>query len=127
MIKYLRFLPPTNKVWDKVMFLHLRVVLWGVGFPACITGHMTRGICIQGGLPRGRGEGSASASRGSASKGDLEDLPGSASRGGLHPGGLGRSLIPRDTWDTMEYGQQAGSMHPTGMLSCSFLKIPVIF
>ena len=35
------------------MFLHLRVVLWGVGFPACITGHMTRGICIQGGLPRG--------------------------------------------------------------------------
>ena len=67
------------------MFLHLRVVLWGVGFPACITGHMTRGICIQGGLPRGGG--SASASRGSASKGDWEGLPGSASRGVCIQGG----------------------------------------
>ena len=35
------------------MFLHLCIILFtGVGgFPACITGHMTRGICLQGNLP----------------------------------------------------------------------------
>ena len=48
----------------------------GVGFPAGIPGHMTRG---------------------------------SASRG------VGRP--PRDIWDTMGYGQQAGGTHPTGMHS----------
>ena len=41
------FLPPANEVWDKVMFLHLSVYR-GVGFPACITGNMTWGVCIQG-------------------------------------------------------------------------------
>ena len=40
---------------------------------------------------------------------------GSHDQGGLHLGGLGRP--PRDTWDTMEYGQQVGGMHPTGMHS----------
>ena len=35
------------------MFLHLCVILFtvfegGVGFPECITGHMTGGVCIQG-------------------------------------------------------------------------------
>ena len=48
------------EVWGKVMFLHLCVIpLTGeeVGFPACITGHMTRVGSASGG----------SASRGSAS------------------------------------------------------------
>ena len=37
------------------MFLLMCVVLFtgGVGFPACITGHMTRGVSIQGGLHPG--------------------------------------------------------------------------
>ena len=41
-----------TEVWDKVMFLHLSVILFtrAVGFPTCITGHMTRGVCIQGGF-----------------------------------------------------------------------------
>ena len=25
---------------------------------------------------------------------------------------------PRDTWDTMGYGQQVGGTHPTGMHTC---------
>ena len=38
------------------MFLNVSVILsMAVGFPACITGHMTRGVCIQGGLPTRRG------------------------------------------------------------------------
>ena len=37
--------------------------------------------------------------------------------GGLLPGGLGR---PPES-DTMGYGQQAGSMHPTGMHSCCII------
>ena len=37
------------------MFLHLSVILftWGVGFPECITGHMTRWGVHPGGLPPG--------------------------------------------------------------------------
>ena len=57
-------------------------------FPACITGHMTRG----------------SASEGSASS--------SVCIGGADPS------APQDAWETTGYGQQAGSTHPTGMLSC---------
>ena len=80
------FLTPANEVWGKVMFSEVFVCPQkGLGFSACITGHMT---------------------------------------GGLHPGGfasmegvciqrvcIGGSADsrPRDTWDTMGYGQQAGS------------------
>ena len=47
------FLPPANEVWSKVMFSQMFVCPQrGVGFPACITGHMTRGACIQGALRR---------------------------------------------------------------------------
>ena len=76
------------------------------GFPACITGHMTRGsasrririqgVCIKGGLH-----------------------PGVLPTGGLHRGGGGVGHISQDTWDTMGYGQQAGGMHPTRMFSCT--------
>ena len=59
----------------------------------------------QGGLPPGGGLHPGSSIREGLHPG------GSASREGLHPGVLGRP--PRDTWDTMVYGQQAGSVHPT--------------
>ena len=64
----------------KVMFLHLCVILFtiGVGFLACITGHMTS---IQWGLPAAGG-------------GGLH--PGGLSTGVLHPGGLGR--LPQELW-----------------------------
>ena len=70
----------------------------GVGFPACITGHMTgvfiQGVCIQEGVEQNR-----------------LGLP--------TEGGLGRlPPPPRDTLVTTGYGQQAGGMHPTGMPSC---------
>ena len=40
-------LPPAKEVWGRVMFLHMSIILStrgdrGVGFPACIIGHMTR-------------------------------------------------------------------------------------
>ena len=38
--------------------------------------------------------------------------------------GIGRGVLRTptpDTWDTMGYGQQAGSTHPTGMPSCLIL------
>ena len=43
-------LPPANEIWGKVIFSQASVILFpgGSGFPACITGHMTRGVCIQG-------------------------------------------------------------------------------
>ena len=36
----------------KVIFLHLSLILFtgGVSIPACTTGHMTRGVSVQGGL-----------------------------------------------------------------------------
>ena len=57
--------------------------------------------CIGVGLHRG----------GSASRG-------AESRGGPHPGGLGRP----PQLDTTRYGQRAGGTHPTGMHSCLNIK-----
>ena len=88
---HFKFLPPTNEVWGKVLFLHMSVILFtgggGVGFPACITDHMTRGstfggrVCIkgggvslQGGLPTGRGLG--------------RPPTGNGKMGGTHPTGM---------------------------------------
>ena len=75
----------------------------GVGFPACITGHIIRGEEI--------------ASRRSASRGVLHPK----GRLGRPPRsvyrGLGRPPF-RDTLDTIEYGQQAGGMSPDEMHSC---------
>ena len=83
---YVAILPPANEVWGKLMFSHVFVCPWGVGFPVCITGHVIRRVCIQGVCLQGGLHSGGSASRGSASRG-------SASRGvciqeGLHPGGL---------------------------------------
>ena len=102
----------------------------GVGFPAYIADHMTKGVCIQGVCIQGK-----SASRGVCIHRCLH--PGvsasmwSPSRVSLHPGHIGgeRPRVclqggeggwadPQDIWDTMEYSQQTGSMQPTGMLSC---------
>ena len=55
-------LPPANEVWGKVIISQASVILstgegvggWRVvGFSACITGHMTRGVCIWGVCIRG--------------------------------------------------------------------------
>ena len=47
-------LPPANEVWGKVIFSQACVIpsvhRWEVGFPACITDHMTGGVCIQRGI-----------------------------------------------------------------------------
>ena len=85
------------------MFLHLCVILFqggeGVGFPACITGHMSR---IQGGLhPEGLPTGGFPMKRGSAYRGRAVCLQGD--RADPPPPGT----------------RKAGGMHPTGMLSCS--------
>ena len=76
------YLPPANEVWGKVMFLHLCVILFTgvVGFQACITGHMTKGVCIWQGV---------CIRRGSASSGSTSGGGGSASMegGSLHPYG----------------------------------------
>ena len=81
----------------------------GVGFPSCITGHMTGGLHLGGLNPGG------SVFRGFCigGLGGLADQP-VCQQGFLHPGGLGRHPLPqlhgilRDT----------GGTHPTGMLCC---------
>ena len=53
----LPLLPPANEVWGKVIFSQACIIpsVHGGrgGFPACITGHMTRGICLGWGLHPG--------------------------------------------------------------------------
>ena len=79
------------------MFLHVSAILFtggggGVGFPACITGHMTRGkgVCIQG---RGLHPWWACVQGGFASRGRGVCIQGEGSLdpggGGLHPGAWG--------------------------------------
>ena len=90
--KMRQYFLPANEVCDGSVFTPVcHSVHGGGGFPACITGLMTRGICIH------------------------EELH----QGGLHlgAGGGGRGL-GRPSWDTMGYGQRAGSTRPTGMHSC---------
>ena len=72
---------------------------WGVGFPACITGHMTRGggSAYGGGLHPGEGD--------------------------LHPGGRGSAYggvcIQGDWADSPATGTgKEDSTHPTAMLPC---------
>ena len=93
----------------------------GGGFPAGITGHITRGVLHLGGLPPGGGlfrPPLCLPTGGLPPEGGLGRPPHvSAYRRGLHLDGLGRPS-PRDTWDTTGYGQQAGGTHSTGMLSC---------
>ena len=88
----------------------------GVGFSACITGHMTTGsasgggVCLLGAESRGLPLGgytfsgvSASRGRGSASRG----------KGSFHQGVIGKTPVI-----TTGYGQQVGGMHSTRMHSC---------
>ena len=80
------FLPPANEVWGKVIFLHLCVILFigGVCFPACITGHMTRGSASVGGLHLG-----------GLHLGGLHLGRSASGKGNLHTGGT----LPRVLWD----------------------------
>ena len=41
------FISRKTMFWGKVIFSQVFVCPRGVGFPTCITGHMTRGVCIQ--------------------------------------------------------------------------------
>ena len=51
-------LPPANEVCGGNVFIPVCHTVHGVvGFPACITGHMTRGVCIQEGSTSGGGGG----------------------------------------------------------------------
>ena len=68
-------------------------------FPACITGPMTRRLCIQGWVCMQ----GVCTQRESASRGSLHP------RVGLHPGDSAWG----EGWDTTGYGQQAGGTHPT--------------
>ena len=74
------------------------------------------GVCIYGGsASRGRGLHPGGGDlhprgRGSISKGGKAGPPGFLTRGWADP-------PSRDTWDTMEYSQQADGTHPTGMHS----------
>ena len=94
-----------NEVWGKVMFLHVSVILsqhasqitWPasrgvVGFPACITCHMTGGSTSRGRGSAYRGRGLAYRGKGSACLHCIQwglHLGGRGLHqgGGLHPGG----------------------------------------
>ena len=112
------------------MFLHLSVILFtgGVGFPACMTGHMTRGGYASGGLNGGICMGwSASKKvclhagvflprvRRVCIQGVWADLPPPRS---AYKGAGSATPLPPDTWNTTGYGHQAGGTYPTGMHSC---------
>ena len=73
----------------------------GVGFTACITGHMTGGLHLEGMNPGGLYSG-VSASGGGV---------GQPTGGSASSGGLGRHSLPQLLRDT-------GGTHPTGMLCC---------
>ena len=96
------FLPPTNEVCGKIMFLHLSVILFTGGHRVCIQwGSASRG----GGLHPG-----GLHPKGSLHPGEVCILVGSASRGAW-------AYAP----STMRYDQQAGGTHHTGMYSCYIL------
>ena len=105
--RFCPLLPPANEVLGKVMFSQVCVipsVHWGGGelaFQHTSQFTWSGGVCIQG-----------------VAWGGLLPWGICIQAGGLPPGGLGRPPFPRDTWDTMGYGQQVCSMHPTGMHSC---------
>ena len=95
------FYRPANLVWGIWWsFSQGSAILFTTGgggdFTACITGHMTRGVFLQGGGPPSRGV---------------------LTWGVLHPGGWTDSHQIY-TCSNTAYGQRAGSTHPIRMLSC---------
>ena len=71
----------------------------GVGFPACITGYMTRGSASRGICP-------------TPLNADPLDVDPPGCRPPLDEDPSGCRSPPLPQWDTMGYGQQAGDMHP---------------
>ena len=112
------------EVWGKVIFSQASVILstgGGVGLTACITdqggglyprGSASGGVCLWGVNIQGEG--------GSTLR-EVSIQMGSASKGGLHLGGVIDK--PLYYWDTMGYNQQTGSTHPTGMHSCFLMPL----
>ena len=115
-------LPSANKVWCKVMFLHIsvyrgvsasrRICLRG-GLPTA--GSAYSGVCLQGGLPP-RGSASLRSSsrslcllRGSTSRG-------STSSGVCLQGGSASQAVCLQGGFTDPQTRKAGSTHPTGMI-----------
>ena len=112
-----KYVPPTNKVWGKVIFSQASVILstgWGLGFPAFITGHMTRGSCIQGGLPPG-----GVCLWGVCIQGGWADPQVCLQRRRLDKYPFWMQTPLRYMY-TMGYGQQASGTQPTGMHPCSY-------
>ena len=86
---------------DKIIFIARKRSLFtegGGGFPACIIGHMTSGVCIQ-----------------------RICIKGFYTYGGLHCGG--GWAAPQDTTG---YGQWVGGTHPTGMHACLLMRIAAL-
>ena len=106
------YLPPANKVWGKVIFLHLSVILFTGGSTWAGTPRQVHspwqvyppaGIPPPTGTPSGRYTPQATPPPSSYT---------SPPQAGTPPG-----QVP--PWQCMlGYGQQAGSKHPTGMHSC---------
>ena len=99
---FILYLPSADEVWGKIIFSEVSVILstrGGAGgfFPACITGYMSRDICLQG----------------------------VCIQGNLHPGksaSKSEGVWIRGCWANLlryiGYGQQAGATHPAGMHFC---------
>ena len=111
----LALLPPTSKIWGKVICLHLSVILF------------TGGYLVLGELPGPRGV--------SGPQGYLVLVLGGVwSQGCLVPEGvwsqgvppLGKCLVPGGAWSQgcPQMATAAGSTHPTGMHSCFLLTLP---
>ena len=108
------FLPSANEVWGKVIFLHLSVILFTGGRGEYLAG------TPRAGTPRAGSPLAGTLLAGTPPPSPRADLY-TAPRVGTTPGRYtplpGRYTPPR-LQCMLEYGQQAGGTHPTGMHSC---------
>ena len=124
-------LSPANEVWDKVIFLHLFVILFtgecawagGHAWPgghAWLGGMHGQGACMPEGafMARGmHGWGVCMAGGVCVAGGGMHGWGACVTGGACHACPIG--LIP---WDTV--GQRAAGTHPTGMHSCFLNSFP---
>ena len=115
-------LPPTNEVWDKVMFLHVSVILFtrGSTWAGTSPGRYTplgRYIPWAGTPPRQvHPPGQVHPQAGTLPE-QVHPLGQVHPPGQVHPSPLGR-YTPGQVPTSPADGQQAGGTHPTGMHSC---------